>query len=218
MKPWIAVVTGLPRSGTSLLMQMLEAGGLPLLYDESRRPDPDNPLGYFEYEPVKRMARDRSWLDAAVGHGVKIVLGLLAHLPRDYAYRVILVERDLGEVMASQRKMLARQGSGGDPTAAPNEIDEEEEALLRGLFDEQLREIARGLREMPGVELLRVEHRELVARPGQVAEALNDFLCAGLGADLDVAAMAACVDPTLYRQRQHQSQHAPAKSDPPREG
>ncbi|MBW2272581.1 MAG: sulfotransferase family protein [Deltaproteobacteria bacterium] len=204
MKPWIAVVTGLPRSGTSLLMQMLEAGGLPLLYDESRRPDPDNPLGYFEYEPVKRMARDRSWLDAAVGHGVKIVLGLLAHLPRDYAYRVILVERDLGEVMASQRKMLARQGSGGDPTAAPNEIDEEEEALLRGLFDEQLREIARGLREMPGVELLR--------------EALNDFLCAGLGADLDVAAMAACVDPTLYRQRQHQSQHAPAKSDPPREG
>jgi hypothetical protein len=205
VKPWITVVTGLPRSGTSLLMQMLGAGGLPLLCDESRRPDVDNPLGYFEYELVKRIARDVSWIDAAVGHGVKIVLGLLAHLPRDYEYRVILVERDLGEVMASQRKMLLRQGAGGELAASPEEIDAEEEALLREAFDAQLRDIARGLREMSGVELLEVRHGELLARPRQVAEAIDDFLrgdlSGDLGDDLDVDAMAACVDPTLYRQR-----------------
>jgi hypothetical protein len=196
------------------MMQMLKAGGLPLLCDESRRPDVDNPLGYFEYEPVKRIARDVSWLDAAVGRGVKIVLSLLTHLPRDYEYRLILMKRDLAEIMASQHTMLVRQGqaAGDEPSTSADEAfggeeegdeEHEEEALLQERFAAELSEIVRGLQGLPGVELLEVEHSELLTRPRRVADAVATFL----GAELDVDAMAACVDPTLYRQR------APAPSE-----
>jgi len=204
VRSWITVVTGLPRSGTSLVMQMLEAGGLPLLCDESRRPDLDNPRGYFEYEPVMGMAEDSSWLDAAVGHGVKVLLGQLVHLPPGHAYRVILVERDLGELMASQRTMLARQGARNGLPASPTGVDEAvdeatdeaEESVLRGHLSAQLQAIAQGLAELPGVELHVAQHAELLAAPRQAAELMDAFL----GGGLDVAAMAASVDPTLSRQ------------------
>jgi hypothetical protein len=200
VRSWITVVTGLPRSGTSLVMQMLGAGGLPLLCDESRRPDLDNPRGYFEYEPVMRIAEDSSWLDAAVGHGVKVLLGQLVHLPPGRAYRVILVERDLAEIMASQRTMLARQsardGLPASGAGVDEAVDEAEEAALRGHLSAQLQAIAQGLAELPGVELHVAQHADLLAAARPAAEAMDAFLAGGL----DVAAMAASVDPTLSRQ------------------
>src|SRR6185312_6287356 len=110
---WITVVSGLPRSGTSLMMQMLAAGGIPPLSDGLRSADPDNPRGYFEYEPVKRTKQDDTWTDAAPGKAAKVVYALLKDLPTRHDYRVIWMRRPLDEVIASQRAMLARVGREG---------------------------------------------------------------------------------------------------------
>ena len=106
--PFTTVVSGLPRSGTSLMMQMLAAGGIPLLTDGVRTPDLDNPRGYFEFEPVKQTRQDPSWIPTAVGKAVKMVTVLLRDLPPEFDYRVILICRDLDETVASQKAMLHR--------------------------------------------------------------------------------------------------------------
>jgi hypothetical protein len=110
----IVVVSGLPRSGTSMMMQMLEAGGLPILTDGERVADADNPRGYYEYAPAKRLMTDRTWLPAADGKAVKIVAQLLPYLPpAPHRFRVIFMKRDLGEVLASQQVMLANLNKTG---------------------------------------------------------------------------------------------------------
>src|SRR5262249_30630691 len=106
MAPDIIIVSGLPRSGTSLMMQMLDGGGVPVLTDNIRAADTDNPRGYYEFEPVKATKRDATWLPAARGKAVKMVSQLLYHLPPGETYRVLFLERDLEEVLASQEKML----------------------------------------------------------------------------------------------------------------
>jgi hypothetical protein len=110
-RSFVTIVSGLPRSGTSLLMQMLRAGGMPVLADDARPPDTDNPAGYLEYAPVLRTATDANWVAAAPGHAVKVIYALLRHLPRGFAYRVLWMRRDLDEVIASQQAMLARRGA-----------------------------------------------------------------------------------------------------------
>lgn len=183
----IIVVSGLPRSGTSLMMQMLCAGGVPVVSDALRSPDEDNPRGYFELEVVKRLRAGSSmFLADLAGKAVKIVTMLLRDLPRTYAYRVILMERPLREVLASQRAMLQRRGVAvEDPdvdvlAAMRHELSNVDGWLLRN-----------------EVTALRVDHGEVLAAPRRVSDRLNAFL----GGHLDAAAMAAAVDPALYRQR-----------------
>src|SRR5262249_58261695 len=106
----IVIVSGLPRSGTSLMMQMLQAGGMPLLTDALRPADADNPNGYWEYEPVKRLQQDNSWIPKAEGKAVKVVSALLPYLPPQHTYKIIFMQRPLQEVMASQTVMLERRG------------------------------------------------------------------------------------------------------------
>jgi hypothetical protein len=114
----LVVVTGLPRSGTSMLMQMLAAGGMRFLSDGLREADEDNPRGYLEFEPVKNLLKDSKWLFEGAGKAVKIVAPLLAALPPGLACRVILSERDLDEVLDSQERMLVRRNQ---PLAATPE-------------------------------------------------------------------------------------------------
>src|SRR5882724_8514008 len=109
----IVIVSGLPRSGTSLMMQMLQAGGMPLLIDDRRPADADNPNGYWEYEPVKRLQQDNSWIPKAEGKAVKVVSALLQYLPPQYTYKIIFMQRSLQEVLASQAVMLQRRGTQG---------------------------------------------------------------------------------------------------------
>ncbi len=187
-EPVITVVTGLPRSGTSLLMQMLTGGGIPPLTDGERLADDDNPRGYFELEAVKSLGRDASCLDAAGGKVVKIVLPLLPHLPPKHHYHVVFIERDLEEIFASQATMLKRSGKD-DGGAAPEKLRPAYERLLR-----QSRQLLAGHAR---IRTLRVSHRWLLKNPAAGAQAMADFL----GRPVDVAAMAAAVDPSLHRQK-----------------
>jgi len=185
--PPVTIVSGLPRSGTSMMMQMIDAGGIPALTDRVRQSDADNPRGYFEYEPVKRTRQDPSWLAEAPGHVVKMVHLLLLDLPGGYDYRVVMMRRPVEEVSASQRAMLERQGRPGAKLAP--------EALGR-VFADQMARVQQALAARPNVAVLDVHYGEVVADPATQAARLSDFL-----GGLDTAAMAAAVDPSLYRQK-----------------
>ena len=192
--PWITVVSGLPRSGTSLMMQTLAAGGIPPLTDESRVPDASNPRGYLELEAVKRLKTDRSWLPQARGKAVKIIHLLLPELASAaeaadaLTYRVVMMRRPVAEVVASQRAMLARQGKAS--AAVPD-------AQLEKLFADQLARVERWLEGRPEFAVCAVDYPALVADPVATAARLNAFL----GGGLDETAMARAVDPALYRER-----------------
>jgi hypothetical protein len=187
----VIVVTGLPRSGTSMMMRMLAAAGIPALVDEHRPPDDDNPLGYFEFEPVKATRTDNSWVARATGRAVKVVHLLLRELPPQFSYRVILMRRDLDEVLESQRKMLARSGKPGG-TIAPD--------ALKRTFTAQLDGIIRWVTDQPNFELLSVEYREVVSDPRAQAARVSAFLAIPENAAA-LDQMAAAVDASLYRNR-----------------
>ena len=189
LKESLIVVTGLPRSGTSMLMQMLDAGGLNVLSDGLRKADEDNPRGYFEFDPVKNLWNDAQWISESRGKAVKIVAPLLTALPPDLPCRVILCERDLNEVLDSQDRMLVRRHR---PPSTPER--------RRILTEEYARTMLRAktmLASRPGTRWLLIEHSESISTPAAAAEKLNSFL----GGELDVGKMAAAVDSTLHRNR-----------------
>ena len=185
----IVVVSGLPRSGTSMTMKMLEAGGMQPVTDAIRSADEDNPRGYFEDERVKDLGHmeDRSWLRAARGKVIKVVSSLLQYLPDDNFYKVIFMRRNLHEVLASQAKMLDRRGE-----AAQTSDDE-----LIKMFESHLEKVEFQLRFRPWFDALYLDHRSVLSDPAGAARRINEFL----GGNLDERRMAEAVDPNLYRNR-----------------
>lgn len=194
----VVVVSGLPRSGTSMMMKMLDAAGLPIMTDHERTADEDNPKGYFEYERVKDLAeeQDKSWVREARGKVVKVISHLLAELPDENFYRVILMRRDVSEILASQNKMLDRRGEEN-----PIEDEKAKEQYLRHLVDVQYL-----ARKRPNFEMIEVGFRDALDDPLPFATAVNEFL----GGQLDVEAMASVVDPELYRNRREKILRAKA--------
>lgn len=184
----ITIVTGLPRSGTSLLMQMLAAGGMPLLTDGERAADIDNPNGYFEFERVKALPTDTAWLAEARGRAVKVIHALVGRLPDAEEYRVLFVERDLHEVVMSQDKMLARLGRAGGGLGADRMVS---------VFRQELARVHGLLATKPNMRVLRLEHALLIGDPLTAAQTMNAFL----GGGLDVERMAKAVDPALHRNK-----------------
>jgi hypothetical protein len=184
----VTIVSGLPRSGTSLMMQMLQAGGMPLLTDGQRVPDEHNPRGYFEHEGVKHSRNDLSWLQHAEGKVVKVIHLLLLHLPPDRNYQVIFMMRNIGEVIASQRTMLQQQGRASAALT---------DAKLAEIFETQLKQVRQWLAERPHFRTLQVEHSRLIQHPLETAGQINQFL----GGHLLVSNMADAVNPALHRQR-----------------
>ena len=184
----IVVVSGLPRSGTSMAMKMLEAGGLTVVTDGLRTADEDNPKGYYEDERVKDLHRaaDKSWLRGSRGKVIKIISFLLKSLPEDNNYQVLFMHRDLREIVASQNKMLARRGERSDTS------DERAVALL----EEQVRD-ARFFLRRPWFEVLELHYRETLENPRPLALRMAEFV----GQPLDVERMAQVVDVQLYRNR-----------------
>ena len=188
----IVVVSGLPRSGTSMMMKMLEAGGMEVLTDEIRSADEDNPKGYYEFERVKQIESDQGWLPDAQGKAVKMVGALLEHLPSGYVYKIIFMERNIEEVLASQREMLVRRG---EPT---DRISDEK---MGALFHKHVVQIKSRIAERPEMEVLNVRYSDVLEEPASQADRINRFL----GNTLDADRMARVVDPNLYRQRSFHS-------------
>jgi len=184
----IVVVSGLPRSGTSMMMKMLEAGGVEGMTDGIREADEDNPEGYFEFEPVKRLKEGSAWLAEARGKGIKVISRLLRDLPGGYLYKVIFMRREMGEVLASQRAMLVRRGK---------EVGEGDDLQLGELFAGHLAEVEQWLRTQLNFEVLEIRYQKALDEPLEVARAVEKFL----DRELDIERMAQVVDPNLYRQR-----------------
>jgi tetratricopeptide (TPR) repeat protein len=184
----VVIVSGLPRSGTSMMMQMLAAGGVKVLADETRQADEDNPRGYYEWEAVRKLRQDSSWLDRANGKAVKLVAQLLPYLPQNRPYRIIFMERPLGEIVASQEAMLQRlDRTGGNLTAA----------RLARTFMGQLQSVRRVLnRPEARINVLGMDYHQALHDPLLAAVKLNAFL----GGGLDEQAMAAAIVPALRRQ------------------
>jgi len=189
----VNIVSGLPRSGTSMMMKMLEAGGVELLIDHIRTADEDNPKGYYEFEKVKQIKEDTSWLDDAAGRVVKMVSMLLPELPPDRHYRVVFMRREMKEILASQRVMERR---GGKRTSEGAEAETEDRTMAE-LFRKHLIKVHRFLETADNIDLLYVRYNDILAEPRPVAEEINRFF----GGTLDADRMCAVVDPSLYRQR-----------------
>jgi len=185
----IIIVSGLPRSGTSLMMKMLEAAGLELLVDHVREADEDNPKGYYELEDVKQMKDGNlDWVAEAPGKAVKVVAPLLPYLPSVHSYKILFMRRAMSEILASQKQMLIRRGQ--DPNAIPDE-------MMAQVFEKQLADVLDWLTQSPNIEFVEIPYADLVAGQDAPLKQTGDLL----GMDLDIEAMRAVVDPKLYRQR-----------------
>ena len=184
---FLTIVSGLPRSGTSMMMRMLESGGVPVLTDHVRTPDDDNPNGYYEFDAVKQTKEDDAWLVGSAGKAVKMVYRLLYDLPTDRTYRVLFMRRKLEEVLASQRVMLERHGVA----------DNVSEAQMTALFRAEIDAFYKWVGAKSHIELIDVDYNRMQQNPRAEAERVNEFL----GGMLDVDAMVVVVDQSLYRNR-----------------
>lgn len=183
------IVSGLPRSGTSVMMQMLQAAGVPVLTDNQRAADADNPQGYLEWEKIKALPGNAEVIREAHGMAVKVVSPLLCHLPPGHRIRVIFLHRPIDEVLASQKRMLANQGRP----------EETEDARLRRTMLEHQKSVMAALLQTPNAETLIVSYPQLVANPLDEAGKIAAFLKPMV--ELDPQLMAAVVKPELHRNR-----------------
>ena len=187
-KPTITIVSGLPRSGTSMTMKMLDAGGIPPLTDHIRTADDDNPKGYYEYERAKKLREgDTEWIPEAEGKVVKVIGALLMHLPASYQYRVLFMRREMDEILASQARMLENRSE-------ENKVDNE---TMAALFAKHLKQIEDWMNSQPNLKYIDVDYNLMLSNPRPQIRKINQFL----GGDLNEAAMLEVIDPQLYRQR-----------------
>ncbi len=172
-----------------MVMKILEAGGLQPLTDEIRKPDEDNPKGYYEFEPVKALRKnDFSWLPDAQGRCVKVIATLLPYLPDSHSYQVIFVHRQMLEILASQRKMLVNRGED------PDKVSDDDMARI---FDRHLEQVKQWLHQRPNVRHLDVNYNQMLVEPLPDIERINQFL----GGSLNTESMIRVIDLNLYRQR-----------------
>lgn len=187
MSNTITIVSGLPRSGTSMMMKMLETGGIPALIDDVRTADEDNPKGYYEFERVKQLPDDTAWLPDAQGKAVKMVSMLLYDLPKDREYNVVFMRRKMPEILASQKKMLLRN----------NKDMIVDDAEMKELFEKHLEQILHYLDTAKHFKVCYVWYHDMLIEPQKTIDHLNAFF----NHTLNTAAMQGVVDQTLYRNR-----------------
>lgn len=188
-RDYVVVVSGLPRSGTSMMMKMLEAGGIPIIKDDLRQADESNPKGYYEFERVKKLKDgDTAWLDNADGKAVKVISALLEYLPASHRYKVIFMRRKTEEILASQREMLQRLGEDPDKVSAEK---------LAELFAKHLRSIELWLAQQQNIDVRYIHYNEFITNPDPQLEQIDRFL----GGGLELPTMKNAIDKSLYRQR-----------------
>lgn len=185
----VIIVSGLPRSGTSMMMKMLVAGGLEIMTDNIRVADENNPKGYYEFERVKKLEEgDAAWVAESQGKAVKVISYLLEGLPGNYHYKVIFIRREIDEILASQRRMLERDGKPDDG------ISDEQ---MKGLYSKHLNSVQAWLARQPNMDVHYTSYNEILMNPVPFAKEINAFL----GGALDEQAMVGVVDRSLYRER-----------------
>lgn len=187
-KNFVTIVSGLPRSGTSMMMRMLEAGGVPPVVDGERKANADNPMGYYEFEPVKALKEDSSWVADSTGQAVKVIYKLVYDLPNNVPYRIVFMQRDIEEVLSSQEKMMRRDGL--DPDTIGRD-------LLFNLFQTDVMDFRRWAEVQGNIQIMYADYRRMVDEPEEMSRHIAEFL----DQDLDIQAMASVVDPDLYRNR-----------------
>ncbi len=188
-KKIITVVSGLPRSGTSMMMKMLDAGGMEILSDGLRKADEDNPKGYYEFEKVKELGKDASWMGQASGKAVKIISALLEYLPGEFSYRIIFMRRKMEEILKSQNQMLIRRGEPAD------DVSDEE---MGKLFNDHLQKVEAWLENQSNIKIKYIHYNEILNDPALYCKSINQFL----GDTVDAEAMSKVVDKSLHRQRE----------------
>lgn len=183
-KNTIVIVSGLPRSGTSMMMQMLASGGLEALTDDVRTKDTNNPKGYFEYEKVKSLAQNADWLHLAKGKALKVIAQLVPFLPEQFHYKIIMMHRDIKEILTSQQKMLGKD-TGVIPFA------------LADIFTKQLQETEQFIASRSNMEVLPIHYKQVIDAPLEQANSVASFL----NMDIDVNAIVGSIDQNLYRNK-----------------
>ena len=184
----ITIVSGLPRSGTSMMMQMLDEGGIPPLTDKEREANIDNPKGFYEFERVKKLPDDTAWLDDARGKAVKVLAELIKHLPEGYDYKVVFMHRNLKEMIESQKKMLERRGE--DP-------DEVSDAELMAMFKKYRKMLKKRIDEHPDMDVIYVSYNQVMQNPEKSIQSIDEFF----NGRLDKNKMLSVIDKDLYRNR-----------------
>ena len=188
MDKTITIVSGLPRSGTSMMMKILEAGGMEILTDNIRKADEDNPHGYYEYERVKKIKDDTDWLEGTRGKSFKMISPLLFELPSNENYKVIFMRRKMSETLASQRKMLERMG---------NSEDDVSDVKMEEFFNKHISKIMEWMDERKYMDVLYINYNDILENPDEQIKILNQFLNDKLNAEKAVNA----IDESLYRNR-----------------
>lgn len=188
MKNSITIVTGLPRSGTSMMMRMLEAGGIEVATDNLRTADTDNPNGYYELEVVKNIKDDTSWVENMKGKAFKMVSTLLYHLPEEYDYNLVFMRRHAQEIMDSQHRMLKRLGKNTNP---------DDDVKFISLFEKHLNHIDEWIASKTNVSNLYVPYNQLLNTPPELLNAIGQHI----DKDLNIEAMCNVIDKNLYRNR-----------------
>jgi hypothetical protein len=184
----VVIVSGLPRSGTSMMMKMLVEGGLQAVTDGLRQADNDNPNGYFEFEAVKEMTQGNlTWMDGANGKVVKVISSLLEYLPPQHSYKILFMERELSEVLASQQKMLTNR----------NETSTVEDEALKQQFQGHLKTVRAWLVRQPNIEVMYVNFNALMADPEPFCPRITEFI----GLSMNIEQMLSVPNKNLYRNR-----------------
>lgn len=189
LKERVVIVSGLPRSGTSLMMKMLEAGGIPPLTDGEREADQDNPKGYYEFERVKKLREgDIFWLPDAKGKAVKVIGALLPYLPSEFDFDVLFMRRAMSEILASQKKMLENR---------QEDTEKVSDADMAKEFEDHLKETFGWMKKQPNIRFIEVNYNQIMDNPAPELEKVAKFL----GNQVDLGEMKKVIDPQLYRQR-----------------
>lgn len=184
----IIVVSGMPRSGTSLMMQMLAAGGVPIFTDKKRPADPNNYHGYFEHEAVKTIEKNTRWLENVKGRAIKIISPLLRYLPEKYDYKIIFMERNIDEIILSQNTMLKKSGK------SPGRISDKR---LHELYAQEIRSVKSWMDKQSNIDVLFVNYADLISDAIRHLRRLENFL----DCRFDLHKMSAVVDKTMYRSK-----------------
>ena len=189
-KGTIYIVSGLPRSGTSMMMQMLHKGGLVPFTDNVRAADESNPKGYYEHEMIKKLPFDKkkTWLSEAEGKVAKVVSHLLMHLPSNYHYKVIFMTREIQDVVISQQKMLAKKGIANEKNY-PLQVEKN--------FLDNLKKVKIWDEKNYNVALHYVNYVDIVDNPIEQIKQINAIF----DNKLDEKAMLSVVDKSLLHNR-----------------